>query len=142
MNKKSIIKLIYLYLFSLVGLVLIIIGSVQLIDLGLKSYVLTEAEMDRYTSAPPSPERFLNEQETEAIKEGESIETIELTEQQQALFQNWQKDYKRWQERDNAKTRLRSDRQQRAANALAMLIVGVPLYTYHWRKTLREKDNS
>lgn len=33
------IRLLYLYLFSFVGLFITIIGSVQLVDLGLKTYV-------------------------------------------------------------------------------------------------------
>ena len=50
-NKKmSLIRKIYLYLFSLIGLVLVVIGCVELVNLGLKAYIFTAA--DQYYSYP------------------------------------------------------------------------------------------
>ena len=46
----SLIRKIYLYLFSLIGLVLVVIGCVQLVNLGLKAYVFTAA--DQYYTYP------------------------------------------------------------------------------------------
>ncbi|MBI5019261.1 hypothetical protein HZB58_03235 [Candidatus Gottesmanbacteria bacterium] len=40
------VRLIYLYLFSFVGLLTVVIGSVRLVDLGLKVFVFPDA--DRY----------------------------------------------------------------------------------------------
>ena len=37
-NKYHLIRKIYLYTFSLVGLVLVVIGGVRLVGLGLKSF--------------------------------------------------------------------------------------------------------
>jgi hypothetical protein len=34
----------------------------------------------------------------------------------------------------------KSQREQTAASALAMIIVGVPLYLYHWRVIKRDKE--
>lgn len=52
------VRLIYLYLFSFVGLLVVVIGSVRIVDLGLKVIVFKNA--DRYDSypqvAPVSPE--------------------------------------------------------------------------------------
>lgn len=45
------IRLIYLYLFSFVGLLVVVIGSVQLVNLGMK--VLIFPESDRYDYAVP-----------------------------------------------------------------------------------------
>ena len=42
------IRLLYLYLFSFVGLLITIIGSVQIIDLGLKTYVFKVSEYSFY----------------------------------------------------------------------------------------------
>ncbi len=53
MERKELIRTIYLYLFSLVGLVLVVIGLVQLVDLGLKAYVFTKA--DQYIRYPEYP---------------------------------------------------------------------------------------
>src|SRR3989304_7887108 len=42
------IRLLYLYLFSFVGLFITVIGSVQIIDLGLKTYVFKVTEYSYY----------------------------------------------------------------------------------------------
>ena len=48
MEKHSLIRTIYLYTFSLIGLVLIIIASVNMINLGLKTFIFTEADQELY----------------------------------------------------------------------------------------------
>jgi hypothetical protein len=45
MKITEIIKLIYIYLFSAIGLILIITGIVKLIDLGLKVYVFRQTDV-------------------------------------------------------------------------------------------------
>lgn len=47
------IRLIYLYLFAFVGLLTVVIGSVRMVDLGLKILVFRDA--DRYEYATPMP---------------------------------------------------------------------------------------
>ena len=47
------IRLLYLYLFAFVGLMTTIIGSVQLVDLGLKSYVFKVSEYTYYPETTP-----------------------------------------------------------------------------------------
>ena len=42
------IRLIYLYLFSFVGLLVVVIGSVRLVDLGLKVFVFKNADKFEY----------------------------------------------------------------------------------------------
>ncbi|MEX1014516.1 MAG: hypothetical protein WDZ80_05135 [Candidatus Paceibacterota bacterium] len=114
MTKKQLIRSIYLYLFSLVGLVLLIIGSVRLVNLGLKAYVFTEADI--YYSYP-SPERIPVTEDGEEIKQPTKEEIAEHEEKQRT-----------------------SNRQRDAAQALAFLIIGAPLYIVHWR--LIKKDKS
>lgn len=38
------LRLLYLYLFSFVGLIIVVIGTVQILNLGLKSFVFTKAD--------------------------------------------------------------------------------------------------
>ena len=45
------IRLIYLYLFSFVGLLTVVIGSVRMVDLGLKVFVFPDS--DKYEYAVP-----------------------------------------------------------------------------------------
>jgi hypothetical protein len=48
-SMKFSLRLLYLYLFSFVGLLITVIGSIQLVDLTLKSYVF---KVDEYTYYP------------------------------------------------------------------------------------------
>ena len=105
----NIIRKIYLYLFSLVGLVLVVSGSVQLINLGLRTFVFTQAD-----TQVPYP------QSVPAVKDS-------------ALPSD--QDMARYQERQVA-----GQRQRDLVGALAMIIVGAPLYLYHWATVNREKQ--
>lgn len=52
------IRTIYLYLFALLGLVLLTIGGVRFVDMGLKAFVFTKAEEEVrliYDQVPPIP---------------------------------------------------------------------------------------
>ncbi len=99
------VKKIYIYLFSAVGLVLLIIGGVQLINLALKTWIFTKADIYYNYPAP----KVISEKEN-TLKEPDPKELEE--------FQ---------------KNDLASRRQRQAANALAMILVGTPLFLYHWR---------
>jgi hypothetical protein len=120
MERKELIRTIYLYLFSLVGLVLIVIGTVRLVDLGLKAWVFTKA--DQVIAYPEYPRIAKPGAETEG----------ELTPAEQEKYKQEQMEY---QERERE-----SRRQRTAANSIALLIVGVPLFGYHWRVIQRAKE--
>ncbi len=112
-NKITWIRTIYLYLFSLVGLVLVIIAGVRFIDMGLKAWVFTEA--DNYVSydyARPAPVA------------GEKPVVEPSKEEKEAI----------------QKKQTNQQRQRDASNSLAMIIVGLPLYLYHWRMASKRKD--
>jgi hypothetical protein len=69
---KFSIKLLYLYLFSFIGLLIAVIGSVQLVDLGLKVYVFKDA--DKYEYVRPKIEgEQVNYEEEKMIQERETI---------------------------------------------------------------------
>lgn len=103
------LRLLYLYLFSFVGLLITIIGSIQLLDLGLNTYVFKVSE---YTYYP----------ETMSLDGGKSIaEPAELqkrNEQEQA-----------------------NQRKRQVSNSLAMILVGAPVYLYHWKTIKKESKN-
>ena len=94
---KFSIRLLYLYLFSFIGLIIAVIGTVQIVDLGLKVYVFKGA--DRYAFSIPLPE-------------GEDLNYPD----------------ENYVERETTR-----QRQRQASTALAMLLVGIPLYKYHWK---------
>ncbi len=135
MKKHSLIRAIYLYLFAIIGLVLLIIGSVKFVDMGLKAFVFTKAEeseevrqLYKYYSVPPiSMERI-----------EESQEEIELSTEEKAAVKEWVDDYKKWQEAESKIDYLASQRQKEASNNLAFILIGFPLYFFHWRIIRRE----
>jgi len=120
MERKEIIRTIYLYLFSLVGLVLIVIGCVRLIDLGLKMFVFTKADQ---VFSYPVPR---------AAPVGPDGKEQPVTAEQDAKTQEEQKKFDE-QNRE-------AQRQRTAANSLAVIIVGAPLFAYHWRIIKKDKQ--
>lgn len=101
------IRLIYLYLFSFVGLLVVVIGSVRMVDLGLKVFVFPNA--DKYEYAAPLP----------------AEEKMRVDEQAMRLQA----------ERDQTR-----NRQREFSGAFAMIVVGLPLYLYHWKLIQKNHD--
>lgn len=110
------IRRIYLYLFSFVGLIVIVIGSVQLIDLGLRIYVFKDAET--YIRYPAYPQKAVDGSQEQ------------LTPEQQAKYDQEQMEAE-------AKSR-KAEHQRTLSNSLAMILVGTPLFLYHWRVISKE----
>ncbi|MEK7550902.1 MAG: hypothetical protein AAB535_03930, partial [Patescibacteria group bacterium] len=112
-SMKFNIRLLYLYLFSFIGLLIAIIGTVQLVDLAIKVYVFKGA--DKYENYPML---------TKPVPSGEEV----------ALSEKEIKEQKDFQELESKR-----QRQRQASTALSMLIVGLPLYKYHWSLIKKEK---
>ncbi len=110
MNKHPLIRRIYLYLFTALGLILVTIGTVRIIGLGLKVFIFTKADL--YYEYPMKPA-------------GENAEAPSREELE--LYQKNQRD---------------SNRQRDAAESIAMLLVGAPLYLYHWRVVQKDKGKA
>jgi len=103
---KFSIRLLYLYLFSFIGLIIAVIGTIQLVDLGMKVYIFKNADRYDYPIAtkftPAGVETTLTDEEKDDMKKQQDTES-------------------------------NRQRQRQASTAIAMLIVGIPLYKYHWR---------
>ncbi|MEK7146789.1 MAG: hypothetical protein AAB772_00875 [Patescibacteria group bacterium] len=124
MQKYSWIRKVYLYTFALVGLVLIVIGAVQLIGLALKTYIFTKADI--YYQYPISrPVKIVPPDAV--IGAGEKTEFQEPSKEEVEEYERNQRS---------------SQRQREAAGALAMIIVGAPLYWYHWRVIKKDKEEN
>lgn len=121
MSKYSWIRKVYLYTFALVGLVLIVIGAVRLIGLALKAYIFTKADIYyQYPAArpikPAPPDAAVNSEKTE-FQEPSKEEVEEYESNQRS-----------------------ANRQREAAESLAFIVVGLPLYLYHWRAVQKDKN--
>ena len=108
------IRRVYLYLTSLIGLVLILIGSVQLLNLALKAWIFTKADDQFYYGACERPM---------AVETGKPVP--EFDEEKCKTQQVEQRSARR---------------QNQAANAIAMILVGTPVWMYHWNKVKDERE--
>jgi hypothetical protein len=83
MKQHSFIRTVYLYIFALLGLILVIIGGVNFIDMGLKTFVFTKADEEEklsYFNSMPYPlEKIANISD-------ENLKTVELTSEEKAAI--------------------------------------------------------
>jgi len=144
--KQPLIRTIYLYLFTLIGLTLITIGSVNLINLGLKRFIFTKADQElNYNLKPSFPMTIDGNPATEedfvsAVEKCQ--EKCDLTSEQKQQIVSWLKDYGIWQEQEKGFDYLAQQRQREFSLALALIVVGLPLYLFHWtiiKKETREE---
>ena len=134
MQKNSVIRKIYLYLFALLGLVLLTIGAVRFINMGLKAWVFTEAEKEQVLDYErPKDVPYYLESETEAIKTSTDEEiTLKLTEKQSVQLKKLLENNEKWEKRQAEFDYVKSNRHQDASINLALILVGLPLYLVHW----------
>jgi hypothetical protein len=102
-------------MFAIIGLILVIIGSVSFVNLGLKKFVFTKSDYPCYNAyiEKTVDGRVLTESE---VAEKTEEQTKQCEEQRV------------------------SDKQRQASNALAQLIIGLPLYLYHWMVIKKENQ--
>jgi len=119
---KDIIGKVYLYLFSMLGLVLVVIGTTGLINLGLKNFV--------FNSEDPWINQPLNIPYIEKI---DVLKTCEnLTEQEKETLIIWLQEYETWEKNSNRNYQ-KYQNTENASRNLALLLVGIPLFMFHWR---------
>src|SRR6185369_9607637 len=107
------LKKAYLYLVSVISLVIAVVGAIMLINLALKSWVFTKADQNYYSMPCPAPA---------------SVDTKSVGCDQASL------DLQAKQARDNQT----SQRQNTAAQAIAMIVVATPVWVYHWKMARKE----
>lgn len=132
MKKDSLIRTIYLYAFALLGLVLLVISGIRFLDMGLKAFIFTKADQEQRIAykQPPIPYRM---EKLEALSEGASLSITDKADLQQLIA-----DYQAWKETSADIDPITSRRQQTASSSLAMILIGLPLYSYHWSVIKKE----
>ncbi len=113
---KFSVRLLYLYLFSFIGLLIAVIGSIRLIQLGIKVYIFKGADI--FTSYPMPV----------TVSPDGKIPVIA------------QRDNDLQQKIQNEENKRRRERE--VSEAVAMLIIGIPLYKYHWNIIQKEGKKS
>jgi hypothetical protein len=132
MPQSERIRTIYLYLLSLIGIVMVVIGSSGFVSMALKAFVFTQADDERflYREMPPKPYGVAS---ARSLGEGEIVfrDTIQARRYQEALD-----DYLDRRERVDPAT---AQRHRDAANNLSFILIGLPVYLYHWRIIRRDQ---
>jgi hypothetical protein len=140
MEKHPLIRTVYLYLFTIIGLVLVVIGTVRFLDLGLKVFIFKQADaQQKYQQQycnyiAPVPEAKVRS----LINQPAS--STGLTPDEQTALKSFLDNYDQCQ----GVNFLTSQRQRDASINLALILVGLPLYLYHWRtiaKEIRKKED-
>ncbi len=116
-TKRNLIRTIYFYLVSFVALFMIVFSVVDLVNLGLKTFVFTQADKNMY-SYPVYP--CSDTTSPDGAKVTTPCPTKEEMEKEVA---------------DN----LRIQRQQSLVRDVSMLFISLPLYLYHWM-IIRRRD--
>lgn len=132
MPRITLIRATYLYLLSLIGIILVLIGGSGFVSMGLKTFIFTQAD-DEQRMFREMPPRAYGVSPAERI-DGES----------RALFRDsttkkqWEEDYEEWRERRKSIDPVAARRHREAASSLSFILVGLPLYLYHWRLIRRD----
>jgi len=139
--RNPIIRTIYLYLFALIGLGILTIGSVMIINLGLKSWVFTKADSNESHLSRPMNIYTVNE-----LNKANNLATCQkLNKEEREVIGMWIQDYKTWkteeENRDPNFYKVR-DRQRQASTSFSMIFIGLPLWLFHWAVIKKDlKDN-
>jgi len=137
-DTKVFIRTIYLYLFSLVGLFILVFGSIGLIKLALTTWVFPDADNYTYNMRPLILPDGKIASESELIEGLKSCkENCDLSSNDKEALSEWLAEYKENKE-NGPKKQISANRQRQLSQNLAMILVGLPLYFYHW--TVIKKD--
>lgn len=138
MKKQSLVRTIYLYIFALLGLVLLIIGGVNFLNMGLKAFIFTQAEEEQRMLYKQIPFPFSVPTVERLEKEIDTGEEVCLSEEEKASIQSWLADYNSWKESSLKIDPIIARRHRDASLNLSLILIGLPLYLYHWRIIKRE----
>ncbi|MFH1145403.1 MAG: hypothetical protein V1707_00345 [bacterium] len=144
MALKSVIKTIYLYLVTFVGLIMFAISLGVILNASLR--LVFFPDLDRaYPSRPPEPafysktgEAFIGCQEVA----NKCKDNKQLSNEEQLALSKWQKDYQTWEreQKEYDATQPKREQQRRLVDSVPYVVIGAILYLTHWRLVKRERD--
>lgn len=136
--KIGMVKVLYLYLATLLGLLLLAIGSINLLSLGLRTYVFTQADREyisNFRELPVAPVERMEQLSTDADS------GAELTDAERHLLRQAIMRYKEQQKEQESVDPLTARRHRELSTSLSMILVGLPLYLYHWGLIRKDKKH-
>lgn len=140
----TLVRTLYLYLFSFIGLIVAVVGCIQLLDMAMKALIFTQADKEQYmyNSMPPCGALDVGKlkavSSTDTPGAEDSAVASALTEDEKAKIVSLLADYDNWQKQREKIDPVTAQRQRTASNSLAMIFIGLPLYLFHWRLIQKE----
>jgi hypothetical protein len=116
-----VIRTIYLYLFALVGLAMVTVGGARLVDLGLKLTVFRQADSYYVMRSVPQP----------ITKDGQTVTETEEERDRRVAEEQRQEEQSR-----------RANQERQASSSIATIVVGLPLWLYHWKVIQRQRQEN
>lgn len=137
--KYAWIRTVYLYLVSIITLVMIIFSASQLMNIVLKTWIFTEAgkvedAQMRGMPTPLYPGKI--DEKTDAQAVVGCKEKCGFTDDQKKQAETWLSDYNQWKKNSS---NVSGQRQLEAVRALSMLVVAVPIFWWHWVLITRDR---
>lgn len=122
----SLIQL-YFVLATLVGLVLIIIGSVTVVRIGLDKVVGVKPYPEFTAPYPPGFDKG------QFADEG-------VTESQKAALASWEQEYSQWQTEYKEYNKEDQQFKREITQAVSMLLVGIPVFLIHSPRVFKKQE--
>jgi len=135
---KSVIRPSYFYFVSLGSLIMMVIAGGVLVNLTLKTWVFPSAgEVDKSNRyAEPAEMRLAEESSVQSIVD--CGQACGLDEKTVTLADQWLVDYDAWQD---ASSKSYDNVHRQASSTIPYIIVGLPLFWYHWRTVRKESKD-
>jgi len=131
MKKHTLIRTIYLYLFTIIGLVLLVIGCVRIVDMVLKMYVFTQAEQEIIERPPIYVDGKSTDEDSFISVMEECEDKCEISEEHKQGIASWLASYETWKD-SQVSDYITQKRHRDMSSSLAYILVGLPLYLFHW----------
>jgi len=129
-SKKETIKNLYMYIVLLAGLFMIVIPTVDMVKIGLETWFFPLANADRYDYREIVPEPYPIKERI-SLDSDKPLETIELTADEQLMFERWKVDYKNWEENNKNKDYAKIQTQKSLVRDISILFGGLALFLSH-----------
>jgi hypothetical protein len=114
------IKKAYLYIVSLISLVIMVVAAIMLINMALKAWIFQDADRSYYYD--PGVECAAM-----APRVDQSLAPVDYCKPEVIE-----------QRRKQDEERRKAEKQREAAQALSMIIVAAPVFLYHWKLARKE----
>ncbi|MBU2612902.1 hypothetical protein KJ925_00385 [Patescibacteria group bacterium] len=122
-NRTALIKTIYFYLVALIGLMMVVFSTADLVNLGLKTWVFPKADLNEWKEPPCAvqvvKDPTFQETDTVYIQRLQSCEASRMDEDEMRAIRN----------------------QKSVVRDISFIVVGLPLFLFHWTTIRKESKN-